>query len=481
MPPTSTCSRTGVYRLIKAVGLSEESIRFIAEHPHAARPRRRSSAASGSTAAPSRSPTCSPIRTTARTTSSGWRASAPPWARRCCSTTRSSGRSLVWRNDVSPFDEREMAIVTAFAGQAAMAVNGVKLVQELEARSAELAKKVERAGGAARGRRGRQLQPRRRPRAVHDRHARRRALRDRRRLDHGVLRARPVLPGPQRLPDRRRAWSSVCARIRIDLDETLVGRAAQERPADRGHRPRARSTSTPTCRSSTTPAGARWSPSRCCARTRSSVSLIVRRKRTGDFTEETVDLLETFAEPVGARPAERPAVPRAEGAERRARARQPAQVGVPGEHVARAPDAAQRRPRLLRGAAGADVRRDQRAPGGVPPRHPRVGQAPAGAAQRDPRPVQGRGRPDGAGVLVVRAARRCSTTRRRCCASGPPLHGIDLRVEVGDGRRRGVRRRAAPQAGPAQPGDQRGQVHRRRRRRSRSARPRSRAGDPTSP
>ena len=36
-----------------------------------------------------------------------------------------------------------MAIVTAFAGQAAMAINGVKLVQELEARRAELARKVD--------------------------------------------------------------------------------------------------------------------------------------------------------------------------------------------------------------------------------------------------------------------------------------------------------------------------------------------------
>ena len=49
----------------------------------------------------------------------------------------------VWRNEVSLFDEREMAILTAFAGQAAMAINGVKLVQELEARRAELARKVD--------------------------------------------------------------------------------------------------------------------------------------------------------------------------------------------------------------------------------------------------------------------------------------------------------------------------------------------------
>jgi GAF domain-containing protein len=49
---------------------------------------------------------------------------------------------LVWRDLVSPFDEREMSIVTAFAGQAAMAINGVKLVQELQERRAELDRKV---------------------------------------------------------------------------------------------------------------------------------------------------------------------------------------------------------------------------------------------------------------------------------------------------------------------------------------------------
>ena len=136
--------------------------------------------------------------------------------------------------------------------------------------------------------------------------------------------------------------------------------------------------------------------------------------------------------PVRPGDAQRPALPRAPGAERRAGGGQPAQVGVPGEHVPRAADPAQRRARVLGGAAGADVRRDQRAPGGVPPRHPRLGQAPAGAAQRDPRPVQGRGRPDGAGVLGVRAARRCSSTPRRCCASAPPRTASTSRVEVAD-------------------------------------------------
>src|SRR4051794_19583549 len=53
------------------------------------------------------------------------------------------GALNLWRNEVRPFDQREMAIVTAFAGQAAMAVSNVQLVRELESRSAELAKKVD--------------------------------------------------------------------------------------------------------------------------------------------------------------------------------------------------------------------------------------------------------------------------------------------------------------------------------------------------
>lgn len=45
----------------------------------------------------------------------------------------------IWRGEVRPFDEREMSIGSAFAGQAAVAVNQVKLVQLLQEQSAELA------------------------------------------------------------------------------------------------------------------------------------------------------------------------------------------------------------------------------------------------------------------------------------------------------------------------------------------------------
>jgi signal transduction histidine kinase len=50
--------------------------------------------------------------------------------------------SLV-RSDVDPFDDRELALVEAFAAQAAVVVRNVHLVRELEARGAELGRKVE--------------------------------------------------------------------------------------------------------------------------------------------------------------------------------------------------------------------------------------------------------------------------------------------------------------------------------------------------
>jgi signal transduction histidine kinase/ActR/RegA family two-component response regulator/putative methionine-R-sulfoxide reductase with GAF domain len=49
----------------------------------------------------------------------------------------------LWRFEVRPFRRRELDLVSGFAGAAAMAVNGVRLVRQLESRSNELAVKVE--------------------------------------------------------------------------------------------------------------------------------------------------------------------------------------------------------------------------------------------------------------------------------------------------------------------------------------------------
>ncbi len=203
------------------------------------------------------------------------------------------GAMVLWRNDVSPFDEREMAIVTAFAGQAAMAINGVKLVQELEARRAELARKVEELEAL---------------REVGE------AVGSSLDIDHvlsTITMHAAELSGTDggsimEYYENERAFMvratyrtepEVIERlrhIRIELDQTLVGRAAKE------HKPLA-----------VTDLGCRpldphlqvlydsgWRSVLAVPMLREEQivgALIVRRKATGGFSEETVDLLETFA------------------------------------------------------------------------------------------------------------------------------------------------------------------------------------------
>ena len=53
------------------------------------------------------------------------------------------GALTLWRNEVRPFDEREISLLEAFATQAAIVVRNVHLISELEERGAELARKVE--------------------------------------------------------------------------------------------------------------------------------------------------------------------------------------------------------------------------------------------------------------------------------------------------------------------------------------------------
>jgi signal transduction histidine kinase/CheY-like chemotaxis protein len=203
------------------------------------------------------------------------------------------GALAVWRNEVSPFAEREMAIVAAFAGQAALAVNSVQLVQELEARGAELAKKVGELEAL---------------REIGE------AVSSSLDVDdvlstvvmHAVelsgtdggsimeysereqcFRVRSVYRTGQEVVEALRS-------IRIDLDETLVGRAArQRRPvavADLGAMeldPHLQILYDAGWRSLVAVPMLREDQIVGC--------LIVRRRRTGEFSEETLDLLETFA------------------------------------------------------------------------------------------------------------------------------------------------------------------------------------------
>lgn len=203
------------------------------------------------------------------------------------------GALNVWRNEVRPFDDREVGIVSAFAVQAAIAVNGVGLVQQLETRSAELARKVDelealRAVGEAvsstldlqdvldtiaehavalSGTDGGSIMEY--------------AERDRRFVVRSVYRTAPEVVEQLRS-------------VHIDLDKTLVGRAALERRPivvpDLG--------AVELDPHLTILHDAGWSSLVAVPLLREDTivgSLIVRRRRTGDFSPEVVDLLETFA------------------------------------------------------------------------------------------------------------------------------------------------------------------------------------------
>jgi signal transduction histidine kinase/ActR/RegA family two-component response regulator len=282
----------GVYRLITAVGVSDEAIRFIADHPM---PVDRGTLIGrvGLDRVPQQIPDV---------------LADPDYGRKDLQrvagfrTTMGApmllddevvGALSVWRNDVSPFDEREMAIVAAFAAQAAMAVNGVKLVQQLEARSAELARKVEvlealrEVGEAVSS--SLDVDDVLATIAMHAVELSGTdggSIMEYSERDHAFI-VRSVYATDPGVIERLRS-------VRIDLDESLVGRAATQR------RPLA-----------VTDLGtveldphlqvlfdAGWRSVVAVPMVRDDQivgSLVVRRKRTGDFSEETLDLLETFA------------------------------------------------------------------------------------------------------------------------------------------------------------------------------------------
>jgi signal transduction histidine kinase/ActR/RegA family two-component response regulator len=203
------------------------------------------------------------------------------------------GAISLWRNQVDPFDQRAITLLEAFAAQAAVVVRNLHLVRALEARGAELARKVE------------QLE----------------ALSEVGQMVSSSLVLDEVLSNiimnavrfsgcdggsimeyveEQRSFSVRSAYASSpellgrLRKIRIDLDTTLVGRAARE-----GHPIAVADLDTvqldphlqllyddgwrsvlavPMLRGGE-PLGA----------------LVVRRRSTGDFPEETQEFLETFA------------------------------------------------------------------------------------------------------------------------------------------------------------------------------------------
>jgi signal transduction histidine kinase/ActR/RegA family two-component response regulator len=282
----------GVYRLIKAVGLSDESIAYIAEHPMPM----------------DRDTLIGRVGLDRKTQQIPDVFADPDFGRldlqRVAGFRTTMGAPMIvddevvgamsiWRNEVSPFGDREMAIVTAFAGQAAMAIKGVKLVQELQVGRAELARKVGELEAL---------------RMVGE------AVSSSLDVDHvlSTIAMHAVeLSGTDggsimeyNDPERRFAVRSVYRTspkvvdrlrgVRIDIDSTLVGRAAKER----------RPIAVPDLSSVDLDPHLQilfddgWRSVVAVPMLREERiigSLVVRRKVTGDFTEETLDLLETFA------------------------------------------------------------------------------------------------------------------------------------------------------------------------------------------
>ena len=79
------------------------------------------------------------------------------------------GVVTIYRGEVRPFSDKEIALLTSFAEQAVIAIENVRLFEEVQARTRELARSVSRAAGSGRGDPRRQLDARPRDRAQHDR------------------------------------------------------------------------------------------------------------------------------------------------------------------------------------------------------------------------------------------------------------------------------------------------------------------------
>ena len=168
------------------------------------------------------------------------------------------------------------------------------------------------------------------------------------------------------LRHRARSWSERCAaRGSTSTRRSSAGPppsgAAQQAP-DLAHETRR----SPHRRAARGAAGARCWPSRCVREDEIIGALIVRRTVPGAFPDRTVELLETLAsQSAVAIHNARPVPELAQQVAASSRSRAATSPSSWRQHVARAAHAAQRRDRLLRRAARADVRRAQRAPGRV--------------------------------------------------------------------------------------------------------------------
>ena len=132
------CVRDGDVFRYRAVAEGRDSAmwRYLSEHPRA-RVECPWWGVSCFPASPKSFAACSPTANSQRPCTR-WRAYVPSSACRCCVTTGSRAPFLVARFEPGPFDQRQIELLQTFADQAVIAIENVRLFDEVQARTRDL-------------------------------------------------------------------------------------------------------------------------------------------------------------------------------------------------------------------------------------------------------------------------------------------------------------------------------------------------------
>ena len=317
---------------------------------------------------------------------------------------RAIGGFSVLRREAGAFNDKEMALLQTFADQAVIAIENVRLFKELHARTGELTQSVEKL--TALGEVGRAVNSTLNIDTVLNTIVSRASqlagadgcaiyeydeadevfhVRATHNLEAAIVETLRTLP--------LRKGEGVIGRATLSREPTQIPDIAQ--PGAYQSR----------LRDLLIGAGYRALISVPLLRENQMIgSLSFNRKAPGEFAPDVVEILKTFATQSALAIQNARLFHEIEDKGRQLAGRQPAQVGISRQHVARAENAAERRDRLLGSAAAAHVRRADRQAGRVHRRHPLLRPAPVVADQRHTRSLEGRSGPHGARRLDVQRA-----------------------------------------------------------------------------